>query len=1206
VDESLPEVAHADVASFEERDVVLLQTVPWGPRRLALGVVLAMYRNTGRAPGKRQVPADLVNWVGMELDIEPEALLSHSWSGRTHRRLVIAVRAHLGVRLASRAERVALQAWLCQRAWQVPRRADLQAAGTRWLRNRQLEVPTDQILQRWASSAQVQFEEQFDAQVVERLTPAATTGLSELLLPGEDDRCAFDELRTPTGRPTQRTLRAIVAKLRVLAELDLEPGHLFADASQGVLRALEARVRGDDPWQLRRYSPARSAARAALGACDLRARLTDDLVTAFLAVQARNWKKARKQVDEAAGSALPRRERDELLRFIVTDVLDEGPDGSYARLYERFGRAHLEGVRRALTTSPSDRAAVRARAACDRYRRVARSHLRLAVRALECEAGDPYDQHIIAGLDVAMSHFDRRAEYFPEGIDIPLGFVSGRWTKLVIEHTDDGGVRVRRDRYEVCVLTKLDQALRSRRIWVRHGRRFGDPEADLPQDWDETRDEHFAAYAQPADPGQFVTGVRGRLRDELLALARHIRGPKPVVSIVDGRSRPLWRVPALTPRLERPVLGVLKAAVSARIGRLDLSDALLEAHRQVDLTPFFQSSAQREVLTGDDKVKRLLLAVFGLGTNLGLKRIHSAARTDCTYRELRYFAKRFVSVRGLHEANAALTNRILEVRDPQVWPEGMKVASDGKHLAAWSGNTINDFNRHYAKYGVMAYWHIETNAVCLHVDLKSVGRSEVPAMVAGLVRHASEAQIETNAVDSNGQSELGFAITHLLGVDLRPRLKRIKYERLASPAAGFGLRVPELAPMLREPIRWALIEAQYDAMTRTVAGISRGTGPVDDLLRRFNRHNRAHPTHKAFLELGRALKTIFLCRYLRSVALRSEIQDSLNVAENWNSCVDFIFYGRQSVLSTNDPEQMQKSLGCLRLLQNALVLVNTLLLQDVLPGADAPVHPARQRPRHLRPQPRPPKRPASSLMARPRTPPKQMAAWLAEILQEEELDYQYVKEVFRHTRTLLAIGPRPEPTVARELLTPEEARRVFAAAGEAGQPRHRTMLRLQMLTGMRTGELIDVRVANLDLQQLTITLPADGARPERLVRVPELLRDELGYQHRRAVAAGEEHLFLSHHRAPYKARYVRRLFRKCGERAGLDKRVTADAMRLQLLVSMVREGIVGDDLLEEARARSLLTRRMLERLADHQRRQAIERAADRVTGSARLSLVTEK
>ena len=51
---------------------------------------------------------------------------------------------------------------------------------------------------------------------------------------------------------------------------------------------------------------------------------------------------------------------------------------------------------------------------------------------------------------------------------------------------------------------------------------------------------------------------------------------------------------------------------------------------------------------------------------------------------------------------------------------------------------------------------------------------------------------------------------------------------------------------------------------------------------------RETPVHQALSELGKASKTIFLCRYLNSMELRREINKGLNVIENWNSANDFI------------------------------------------------------------------------------------------------------------------------------------------------------------------------------------------------------------------------------------------------------------------------------------------------------------------------------
>ena len=64
-------------------------------------------------------------------------------------------------------------------------------------------------------------------------------------------------------------------------------------------------------------------------------------------------------------------------------------------------------------------------------------------------------------------------------------------------------------------------------------------------------------------------------------------------------------------------------------------------------------------------------------------------------------------------------------------------------------------------YGVMVYWHVETNAVCIYSQNKSFSNSEVSAMIEGRVRHDTEMRVEKNFGDCHGQSEVAFAFCHL-------------------------------------------------------------------------------------------------------------------------------------------------------------------------------------------------------------------------------------------------------------------------------------------------------------------------------------------------------------------------------------------------------------------------------------------------------------
>ena len=206
-------------------------------------------------------------------------------------------------------------------------------------------------------------------------------------------------------------------------------------------------------------------------------------------------------------------------------------------------------------------------------------------------------------------------------------------------------------------------------------------------------------------------------------------------------------------------------------------------------------------------------------------------------------------------------------------------------------------------------------------------------MVEGAMRHGTDMDVEANYVDTHGQSEIGFGITRLLGFDLLPRIKRInKVQAVPArgrgtghvPAAGSGADAPDPVGPDRRAVR---PDDQVRHRDPRRHRLHRGDpAPVHPA-------NATHPTYQAMLEVGRAQKTIFLARYLRDRDLQREIKEGLNVVESWNRANSVIFYGKSGDIATNRRDEQEMSVLCLRILQAALVYVNTLMLQDILADA---------------------------------------------------------------------------------------------------------------------------------------------------------------------------------------------------------------------------------------------------------------------------------
>lgn len=77
------------------------------------------------------------------------------------------------------------------------------------------------------------------------------------------------------------------------------------------------------------------------------------------------------------------------------------------------------------------------------------------------------------------------------------------------------------------------------------------------------------------------------------------------------------------------------------------------------------------------------------------------------------------------------------------------------------------------------------------------------------------------------------------------------------------------------------------------------------------------------LEVGRARKTVFVARYLQLRELQREVEEGLNVMEASNGVGAVIAYGKGGEIASNRRDEQEMFGLCLRILQSALVYVNT-------------------------------------------------------------------------------------------------------------------------------------------------------------------------------------------------------------------------------------------------------------------------------------------
>jgi TnpA family transposase len=508
--------------------------------------------------------------------------------------------------------------------------------------------------------------------------------------------------------------------------------------------------------------------------------------------------------------------------------------------------------------------------------------------------------------------------------EAPLHAIPEGWYDFVV----DARGRVNVINAELCVLTRLRECLRAKEIWVVGADRYRNPDEDLPADFETERNRYYASLNLTQDADAFVAELQGRLEMALRELNATLPRNSKVRLRWQGKNRIV--VTPFEPAPEAAGLVSIKGEIGRRWPMTELLDLLKETALDTGFLDAFETSASREALPREVRDRRLLRCLYALGTNAGLARI-AAGSTEDSYDELLHVHRRYVHAEALRKACAEVAGATLAIRNPAVWGEaGTACASDSTRFGAWDRNLMTEWHVRYGGRGVMIYWHVERRACCVYSQLKRCSSSEVAAMIEGVLRHCTDFEIQRQFVDSHGQSVVGFAFCRLLGFELAPRLKAIARQKLALPGPRHRRDLPNLLPILGTPIDWELIARQYDEMIKYAAAMRHRTADPEAILRRFARTEVMHPTYKALAELGRAVKTLFLCRYLGSEAFRREVNEGLNVVETWNGANGFVFFGKGGEIATNRVEDQEIAALALHLLQASLVYVNTRMMQAVL------------------------------------------------------------------------------------------------------------------------------------------------------------------------------------------------------------------------------------------------------------------------------------
>lgn len=492
-----------------------------------------------------------------------------------------------------------------------------------------------------------------------------------------------------------------MAKLRRIRELALPP-NLFPGIARKVLMIYRNRASVEEPSRMAAHAKAKRLTYLA-ALCVMRAEeITDGLVDLLIHIVHKIDVCAEKKVEKEYIAEYKRVVNKEGMLYRIAEAAVEHPDDKVRDVVFPVASEELlrEVIKEYKAKSPEFRQKVHKimRASYSHhYRRMLPELLEI----LEFRSNNELFRPVIQALQLVKDYVRSPRQFYPEDESIPIKeVVAPKWREFVVEQNDDGTERVNRLNYEVCVLQALREKLRVREIWVEGANRYRNPDNDLPTDWSAKRDTYYEALKRSTDADKFIQGLKEDMRKALNSLNAAMHRISNKVKLLPNRKKPICLSP-LDPQPEPRNLGSLKQAVGNRWPMTSLLDMLKETALRTNFPDLFTSVASRERIPRDVLHRRLILCLYGLGTNTGFKRLPNAD-PGTTYSDLRYVRSRYIHKEQLRNAIAHVANAIFEARLSEIWGEGTTAcASDSKKFGASNQNLLTEWHIRYRGPGIM-------------------------------------------------------------------------------------------------------------------------------------------------------------------------------------------------------------------------------------------------------------------------------------------------------------------------------------------------------------------------------------------------------------------------------------------------------------------------------------------------------------------------
>ncbi|OVY78686.1 Tn3 family transposase [Yersinia pestis] len=510
--------------------------------------------------------------------------------------------------------------------------------------------------------------------------------------------------------------------------------------------------------------------------------------------------------------------------------------------------------------------------------------------------------------------------------DAPEHIITGPWKRLVY----DAEGRIQRAGYSLCLLERLQDALRRRDIWLKNSDRWGDLREKLLQgeEWQAQRVLVCRALGHPTDGHKGVQQLAVQLDETWRAVASRFEGNTEVHICNDGKY-PSLTISSLEKWEEPLSLFRLNNRVRQLLPPVDLTELLLEIDARTGFTREFTHVSESGARAQDLHIS-LCAVLMAEACNIGLEPLIKHNIPALTRHRLSWMKQNYLQAETLVSANARLVDFQSTLELARRWGGGEVASVDGMRFVTPVKTVNSGPNRKYFGSGRGITWYnfVSDQYSGFHGIVVPGTLRDSIFVLEGLLEQQTGLNPVEIMTDTAGTSDIIFGLFWLLGYQFSPRLAdagEAVFWRV-DKSANYGA-LDELA---RGCADLSKAENQWDEMMRTAGSLKLGTIHASELIRSLLKSSRPSGLAQAIMAVGRVNKTLYLLNYIDDEDYRRRILTQLNRGESRHAVARAICYGQRGEIRKRYREGQEDQLGALGLVTNAVVLWNTLYMQEAL------------------------------------------------------------------------------------------------------------------------------------------------------------------------------------------------------------------------------------------------------------------------------------